>query len=61
MTAQEWFQIGDDNSAFRVEAGETVWVWYVYLLVRAHTQFYLGLIIWCKNITKPLFLQLPAR
>jgi hypothetical protein len=37
ITAQEWFQIGDDNSAFRVEAGETVWVWYVYLLVRAHT------------------------
>ena len=27
---QEWFQIGDDNSGFKVEAGETVWVWFAF-------------------------------
>jgi hypothetical protein len=27
---QEWFQIGEDNSGFKVKAGETVWVWFAF-------------------------------
>jgi len=27
---QEWFQIGDDNSGFKVKAGETVWAWFLF-------------------------------
>ena len=27
---QEWFQIGTDNSGFKVKSGETVWVWFLF-------------------------------